>query len=95
MKHTPGPWKLDLGLGAPEVVGNNRRIARVLYEGGSEDNEVDANARLIAAAPDLLGTLRYISKDAFRTYEGPIVISDEALDRVFEAIDALRRPNDA
>ena len=48
--HTQTPWKLDLGLGAPEIVGNGRRIARVLYEGGSEDNEVEVNAQFIVRA---------------------------------------------
>ena len=48
--HTPLPWKLDLGLGAPEIVGNSRRIAMVLYHSGSEDNEVDYNAEFIVRA---------------------------------------------
>ena len=62
--HTPLPWKLDLGLGAPEIVGNSRRIARVLYDPGSEDNEVDYNARFIVRAcnshADLLEALEIV-----------------------------------
>lgn len=54
--HTPGPWRIDKGLGAPEIISDNRRIARVLYHLGSEDREVDSNARLIAAVPELLET---------------------------------------
>ncbi len=61
MKHTPGPWGINpqsIG-GAPEITAPTswigvRRIAKVLYEGGSEDPEVHANAQLIKAAPDLL-----------------------------------------
>lgn len=56
MVHTEGPWKVNgkPGYEAPEIRAAGRRIARVLYHLGSEDNEVDANAALIAAAPDLL-----------------------------------------
>ena len=60
MKHTPGPWHVD---GRPrhealEIHSESRRIARSLYEGGSEDNEANANAHLIAAAPELLEALK-------------------------------------
>ena len=60
--HTPGPWWFDgkPGYEAPEIHAAGRRIARVLYHGGSEDNEVDANAQLIAAAPALLSALEAI-----------------------------------
>ncbi|KKL66498.1 hypothetical protein LCGC14_2144400 [marine sediment metagenome] len=58
MTHTLGPWKLapDPYRAAPQIIANGRRIAKVFYEGGSEDREVDYNARLIAAAPELLIT---------------------------------------
>ena len=52
--HTPRPWKVKHTIGAPEIVSNTRRVAIALYDGGSEDNQVDANARLMAAAPSLL-----------------------------------------
>lgn len=65
--HTPGPWRHDRALsdgGAPMIVADQgwmgvlpRRIAKVLYEGGSEDPQVHANARLIEAAPDLYAAL--------------------------------------
>lgn len=63
MKHTPAPWMIDeklTDLGAPMITaetcwkGQKRIIAKVFYHSGSEDPEVHANARLIAAAPDLL-----------------------------------------
>ena len=59
---TAGPWWRDASLRhyeAPMIRagkwarGSQRVICKVLYEGGSEDPEVMANARLIAAAPDL------------------------------------------
>ena len=42
------------GYEAPVIRGNGRAIVKVLYDGGSEDREVDDNAALIAAAPELL-----------------------------------------
>jgi len=65
MTHTPGPWKVDKVtryIGAPEIVSDRRRIAKVLYHGGSEDHEVDDNAAYIVQAcnayPALLEALR-------------------------------------
>jgi len=53
-KHTPGPWRaLFSSYAAPEIVGNERRVAMALYEGGSEDREVQHNAHLIAAVPTM------------------------------------------
>lgn len=66
-QHTPGPWVAErCGPGAPDCwnvtahLGLNaqgirtiRTIDQVLDYGGPE--EAEANARLIAAAPDLLG----------------------------------------
>ena len=42
------------GYAAPFVCNSLRPIAKVLYDGGSEDPEVNDNAALIAAAPELL-----------------------------------------
>lgn len=57
-KHTPRPWGIDAletAGGAPVIVAKTcwrnkpRRIAKVLYEFGSEDPEVAANAEHIVA----------------------------------------------
>ncbi len=66
--HTPGPWTVDTGhrtdidrtVFAHSPIHNNPiAIARVYGEGvmASPDAEKIANARLIAAAPDLLAAL--------------------------------------
>ena len=50
--HTPGPWKVGNG---PVIYTEDLRV--LVAEGHGlniEDTEVDANARLIAASPDLL-----------------------------------------
>lgn len=61
--HTPGPWKWDCGIIPPDGPG---RYADIYTDGGdliiaSFNNEIpegSANARLIAAAPELLEALR-------------------------------------
>lgn len=60
--HTPGPWTQSPQLS--EIVDRDgRRVARAypLHDGIDNDArevEAEANARLIAAAPDLLATLK-------------------------------------
>ena len=65
-QHTPGPWKsfyegsgdyLVLGADGSEVASLSRPDAHMMHTGpGSGINE--ANARLIAAAPEMLELLR-------------------------------------
>lgn len=65
-KHAPGPWRtqpwpherecMGADLGAMAVVGADGISPAVVW-GGLESSE--ANARLIAAAPDLLEALKY------------------------------------
>ena len=80
-KHTPAPWRLDHKslYSAPIIFSDTRNIAKVLYHGGSEDQEVIANAHLIAAAPELLAaTTRMLNWLEGRSDE--IDIIDLALD---------------
>jgi hypothetical protein len=81
MKHTPGPWKyavvrersgpntLDDGYGYvwPEPTGQT--IAEV-----RKSSDTEANARLIAAAPDLLAALGYMVRATNVTQIDPIVM---------------------
>jgi len=65
MKHTPGPWETDTSAVSSTDIpvcgrtksGNPRWVARVYGEGtlSRVTDERNANARLIAAAPELLG----------------------------------------
>lgn len=61
-KHTPGPW--HVGVGQAGVIVYNAKgwaIANaVVYHGEHDREECKANARLIAAAPDMLAALRMI-----------------------------------
>lgn len=59
--HTPGPWEAcepgdytDFDGNSQVILGNDMRIAVVHWDDGPMRVENDANARLIAAAPELL-----------------------------------------
>lgn len=52
--HTPGPWILEQDT---VFIGETRKVQPVLYH---RDSEGMANARLIAAAPDLLHALELL-----------------------------------
>ena len=58
-QHTPGPWRLNAGNETLVMGSNQRPIARAECGGiaGIGLAEAEANARLIAAAPDLLAAL--------------------------------------
>ena len=56
--HTPGPWKANFAIsGSVYIFGGDRNFVCVFNEWRDEANQ-EANARLIAAAPDLLDALR-------------------------------------
>lgn len=68
-KHTPGPWRLNEfhinreGLTVCELVtsDNSKRIARIdghVLDSCKASNEANADARLIAAAPEMIETLK-------------------------------------
>lgn len=61
-KYTPGPWRLldDAGHPANIRIGSTRRphVAKVYAESLDRDPNCEANARLIASAPDLLEALK-------------------------------------
>lgn len=70
--HTPGPWMLGRTIGgqididAPHAPVRWAGLARVVVEteavnGYSRDPEAEANARLIAASPEMLGALEWIA----------------------------------
>ena len=63
MKHTPGPWKVqqvDNQSYARTIVGDGFWIADVAHA-ATGDNESAANARLTAAAPEMLDMLQTIN----------------------------------
>ena len=82
-KHTPGPWfqhHSDLSVrvcdGAHEAEDGCKQIAEAEIIGYDREVSV-ANARLIAAAPELLAALEYLR---FTTQEGWITPEDKPTD---------------
>jgi hypothetical protein len=59
MKHTPGPWNYDRS-GYSLYVNSGRELVTALSMDGKRLETSEANARLIAAAPDLLKALNTI-----------------------------------
>lgn len=63
-KHTPGPWWVDEPLedgGTEPIVANAQWVICEVADGIDEDGAMEANARLIAAAPDLLAALENLT----------------------------------
>ena len=83
--HTPGPWSIEIDhqTEAPEFIrayhkGEMFDIATL----SDETKDIKANARLIAAAPDLLAALFLIETDK----DGDGFICSEAMEQVRAAI---------
>ena len=60
-KHTPGPWKVDYDFGSdrPEIRSYDERLVSVCArQYPMSQKTCEANARLIAAAPELLQILQ-------------------------------------
>lgn len=79
-QHTQGPWKYD-GDGFDSVAAQDfgtegytvmtddcTPICEV--DGVVDDEEAEANARLISAAPDLLEALKELTEEAFKNMSG-------------------------
>lgn len=65
MKHTPGKWHFRTGMSDNfcEIIGDygtNKTIAVAPKDCFVEDEEAEANGRIIAAAPELLEALTYL-----------------------------------
>lgn len=58
MSHTPGPWDVEKF----SMVVSHERRQRIADVGGGDAQERAENARLIAAAPDLLAALKFFAK---------------------------------
>lgn len=70
VQHTPGPWKAQPG---ENFVTDGRDIVICEMHRHHTDEQVKANARLIAAAPDLLVSLQALF--ALPEYDGTKVTS--------------------
>ena len=70
--HTPGPWKLKLGKGIEYTylvsAAKGQDVVNWAHYPNATKAETKANARLIAAAPDLLEALRDIASGTYDTW---------------------------
>lgn len=78
MKHTKGEWKLSTtshesdGVKFNYIIGNDEfRSAVCLISIDDGDEEVKANAQLIASAPDLLEACEYVLEQAGLSKNSP------------------------
>ena len=90
-QHTPGPWEFsthydhpkDYAITAPD--GQTVAIALRVFERNSMDGwtpldkKTEANARLIAAAPDLLAACKNIQDNFDKNLTEPMRIINEAV----------------
>lgn len=89
--HTPGPWTVASRSDAAAIVdGHGNRLACLSYGRKSvsmkiESDATNANARLIAAAPDLLAALkscrRVMTDNGIRIMVGDTDIVTAAIDK--------------
>lgn len=74
-KHTPGPWRIGTpGPNGCYTVGTERGLMTAMVAHSINEPEqaeqAEANAKLIAAAPDLLEALISLTEDAFPRFTG-------------------------
>jgi len=83
-KHTPGPWEsISCRVFQVDSVGGRQIVTGCR---GGTDEEMRANALLIAAAPELLDAVRVLSE--FLTREGLLTGNIDAIRPVLDAARA-------
>lgn len=71
MKHTPGPWKRYGSV----ICGGMTTIVEVYLE--ENDEETEANARLITAAPELYEALKELHDAVMNGKDGLLLLTQE------------------
>jgi len=86
--HTPGPWEVGVDSGLPEwklsidaphakTAWYGLAVVNDMRDPAKRTGEAVANARLIAAAPELLGALRKVSDELESVFRHMSAHSDE------------------
>lgn len=89
-QHTPGPWKKENGNVLIPVYPGDAGVETLRPILESRVGEAEANARLIAAAPDLLEALETLLAAASGPLEGRSDANDRILDSCRAAIAKAR-----
>ncbi len=90
-KHTPGPWKVDadtIKTTWNTVYGHPNPICRVMLQDGIAYR--DANARLIAAAPELLEACKVLENVFAATERAQAGLRDFCVTDLQNALDLAR-----
>ena len=89
-KHTPGPWQQGDANGERNIYAADQTvICRMEVWRGSDADEADANAALIASAPELLAALSRLVREAgYESGEAEPTIHDLSASRA--AFDEAR-----
>ncbi len=89
MNHTKGTWMAKEGQIYPEETG--KTLALIPYF-DKDDKEQEANAKLIAAAPEMLEALIEISKGAGRYNEDRLIHASNTIEDMQQlANDAIQK----
>lgn len=99
VKHTPGPWQVDGDRNQSEMIirqaSSHGRIAYMEFTTGYADAD-EANARLIAAAPELLEALERLSAFAEQMFASFAPVEQEELRPDLELAEAaIRKAKDS
>lgn len=88
MSHTPGPWEIrDSNMRTIEAPGGSICTPSGHCLKGRPDEELEANARLIAAAPDLLEACKQVLDAQVANDQSQWEhLLDEALERIEAAV---------
>lgn len=91
--HTPGPWLVwNSPYGGARIHARHEvTIADVISRGGADKEEFEANARLIASAPDLLGALVELMSIVEGVRNGEMELDSFTLQPARDALRQLSR----
>lgn len=90
--HTPGPWHLSpdgRGIYQGRSGDTDVYVAEIFPNYGLTIEEANANARLIAAAPELLAALRILTEHAQEQY--PHIESERGQRDIAQALAAITK----
>lgn len=75
--HTPGPWKITTAYGIAVICDDGKALCEMWRRGN--DTQAMVDARLIAAAPDLLAALQACDEamEYMSEYDIPITLPEQ------------------
>lgn len=88
--HTPAPWELDYDKGSTQDILSRKHggICTVRRAGRHDNATFAANARLIAAAPDMLAALEHADRELYE------LLASRKLDSTDAPFHAVRMVRD-